>query len=138
MYYDFSVLNQSADSIVIILNSYFDRDTNEHALLYVLFEYAGTRDTLLLTDYQCANPLIFAPNSPDGFIVGVPINDYLEKPIYKNETAISFMKHVAENGTIWYQSPNSNHKIRLLRSQLIERSESFGVTYTDPKNTAVD
>ncbi len=138
IYFDFNVDNSSADSVIVLLNTHFDRDSNEPYYLYVCFEYSGIKDTLLLTDYESVNPLIFTPNSVDGFTVGVPISEYLEKDLYKSETSSTFMKYVADHGVVYYSNPNPKENKRVLGSQLIKKSNSFEVVFRDPEDTAVE
>jgi hypothetical protein len=138
IYFDFNVDNSSADSVIVLLNTHFDRDSNKPYYLYVCFEYSGIKDTLLLTDYESVNPLIFTPNSVDGFTVGVPISEYLEKDLYKSETNSTFMKYVADHGVVYYSNPNQKENKKVLGSQLIKKSNSFEVVFRDPEDTAVE
>ncbi len=138
VYFDFDVFNSSPDSVIFFLNTHFNPDTDELPYLYLCFEYSGRIDTLLLTDYESVNPLIFTPNSVDRFIVGVPINDYLKMPLYKQETGSTFMKYLADHGVIYYNNPNPKGNNATLTPPEITKSRNFVVVFRDPEDTTVE
>lgn len=138
VYFDFDVFNSSPDSIIFFLNTHFNRDKDEPPYLYLCFEYSGRNDTLLLTDYESVNPLIFTPNSVDRFIVGVPINDYLNMPLYKQETGSTFMRYLADHGVVYYNNPYLQEKNEALRPQQLIKSKNFEVVFRDPEDTTVE
>jgi len=138
VYFDFDVFNSSPDSVSFFLNTHFKPDKDEPPYLYLCFEYSGRNDTLLLTDYESVNPLIFTPNSVDRFIVGVPINDYLNMPLYKHETGSTFMKYLADHGVIYYNNPNPRGNNETLTPQEITKSRNFVVVFRDPEDTTVE
>ena len=138
IYYDFNVVNSSSDSVTVLLNTHFNRDADEPPYLYICFEYSGVKNTLLLTEYESINPLIFTPNSVDGFIVGIPISEFLENDLYKHESELSFMKYVANHGVVHYSNPYPEENKKILSSQTIRKSKNFEIEFRDLDDTAVE
>lgn len=138
IYYDFNVINSSSDSVNVLLNTHFNRAGDEPPYLYICFEYFGAKDTLLLTEYESVNPLTFTPNSVDRFTVGIPISEFLENEKYKQETELSFMKYVANNGIVYYSNPYLQENKKILSSRTIKKSKNFEIDFRDPDDTTVE
>ena len=137
IYYYFEYKNLSSDSINIVLDEYFGEKSDKGPYLYSLFEYDGKQDTLVLADYESVNPILITPNESGVFIVGSPMYDFLEKDIYKKETASTLMKYIADNSQAFYFSPRLGGSEILLKSQSISKSMGFHVFYRDANDTAV-
>ncbi|PZX56700.1 hypothetical protein LV85_00632 [Algoriphagus chordae] len=138
IYYYFEYKNPSADSIYIVLDQYFGDKTDSGPFLYSIFEYNGKEDTLVLADYESVNPILITPKESGALVVGAPIYDFLEKDIYKDETASTLMKYIADNSHVFYFSPSLGGNEILLESQSISKSKDFNVFFRDPNDTAVE
>jgi hypothetical protein len=138
LYYVFGYANPTPDSVEVVLDQYFGEKTDNVPFLNVFFEYKGVKDTLVLSDYESINPVVITPNESGIFTVGVPVSDYLKEDKYQSETAANFMKHIAENGTVIYNSPNLGKQRLALKSQIIKKSKAFRVLFRDPDDTTVE
>jgi hypothetical protein len=137
LYFVFEYSNLSEDSVFIELNSHFENSIPFKSLLFVLYNYKGKMDTLIITDYESVNPILLEPITSSRFTIGVPISEEIEKNLKESETTLSLMKFIADYGEVVYSSPDSED-YKVLSSRNIKRSRSFKVLFRDPNDTTVE